>query len=159
MNCIQFLSCVALVLQVVWATPIAHRQLKCEPLKIKMCQQLNYNQTFFPNFANHRSQWEAMQTIRSILPLLNSGCSADLVHLTCAYYAPVCTSYDIMVRPCRSLCKRVKKDCTPAMKKIYGRTVWPKGWNCKKLPKRKRNAVCFGRPSAKQSNNSVALSQ
>lgn len=54
-----------------------------------------------------------------------------------------------MVKPCRSLCKRVKKDCTPTLIKLYGKAHWPKAWNCKSLPKKSKNTVCFGRPSQK----------
>ncbi|CAB3984165.1 Fz1 [Paramuricea clavata] len=166
MTSIQMLVCVVLLLQTVWAatrtstgTSIrtssqSYGQSRCEPLKIKICQKLNYNKTVFPNFAGHRSQWEANQYISSFVPLLNSGCSPDLLHLICSYYAPVCTSYRIMVHPCRSLCKRVRDDCTPTIIKLYGKADWPKELDCKKFPRRK-NAVCFGRPRTRKSAKSL----
>ncbi|XP_046859834.1 frizzled-like [Xenia sp. Carnegie-2017] len=132
---------------------------KCEPLKIKTCADLGYNATVFPNFAKHRSQQEAQQTIKTLQPLLDSGCSKDLIYFICSYYVPVCTSYSIMVPPCRRMCKTVKASCSKKMIELFKRAKWPKELNCNKFPKQAKQSVCFGRNrQAKSSKSSTSFS-
>lgn len=116
---------------------------KCEPLRIKICQGLNYNMTMFPNFDNHRTQGEAELTINQIEPLFNTACSPDVRYLVCSYYAPICTSYGQLIPPCRSLCKSVKRSCALVVRKLFG-YKWPGSWNCRRFPRRSKK-ICVGR--------------
>ncbi|XP_028399881.1 frizzled-like [Dendronephthya gigantea] len=131
----------------------------CEPMKIKTCKQL-YNQTIFPNFHKHRSQNETEEFFKEheFQTLLNSGCSTDLIYLVCSYFAPICVKYSInngKFGPCRSLCKKVKKECGPTARKLYTKDLnLLRKLNCTKFPRQRGRKVCFGRAQIKKKNKS-----
>lgn len=143
---LQRLLCLLLFLKIV------STQRKCEDLTIAVCRQLplKYNRTFVPNFDKQRTQKEAEQSIQQIITSMNTLCSRDFLYLVCAYYAPICTPYGSMIPPCRSLCKRVKRDCAWQLRQkrknnaASGSGARRPLFSCKQFPTGK-NQVCFGR--------------
>ncbi|XP_037553444.1 frizzled-3 [Nematolebias whitei] len=110
----------------------SHSEFSCEPIRLRMCQDLPYNTTFMPNLLNHYDQQTAALAMEPFHPMVNLMCSADLRMFLCALYAPVCTEYGRMSMPCRSICQRAKDECHKLME-IFG-VAWPDDMECSRFP-------------------------
>uniref|UniRef100_A0AAX7U9G3 Frizzled-3 n=1 Tax=Astatotilapia calliptera TaxID=8154 RepID=A0AAX7U9G3_ASTCA len=110
----------------------SHSEFTCEPIRLRMCQDLPYNTTFMPNLLNHYDQQTAALAMEPFHPMVNLVCSADLRMFLCALYAPVCTVYGHVSMPCRSLCQRAKDECHKLME-IFG-VAWPDDMECSRFP-------------------------
>ncbi|XP_026234158.1 frizzled-3-like isoform X1 [Anabas testudineus] len=110
----------------------SHSEFSCEPIRLRMCQDLPYNTTFMPNLLNHYDQQTAALAMEPFHPMVNLVCSADLRMFLCALYAPVCTVYGQVSMPCRSLCQRAKDECHKLME-IFG-VAWPDDMECSRFP-------------------------
>uniref|UniRef100_A0A3B5LWB4 Frizzled class receptor 3 n=1 Tax=Xiphophorus couchianus TaxID=32473 RepID=A0A3B5LWB4_9TELE len=110
----------------------SHSEFSCEPIRLRMCQDLPYNTTFMPNLLNHYDQQTAALAMEPFHPMVNLVCSADLRMFLCALYAPVCTEYGRMSMPCRSICQRAKDECHKLME-IFG-VAWPDDMECSRFP-------------------------
>ena len=120
---------------------------KCQALHIDSCKGLNYNETIFPNFVNHRTQGMAAQMINHFRPLFKFGCSPDLKYFVCSYYAPVCNTLGRLIKPCKSLCETVRKSCRTFMKRLgYD---WPSQLDCNKFPADPTQQICVGQNNSK----------
>ncbi|XP_036952682.1 frizzled-3-like isoform X2 [Acanthopagrus latus] len=110
----------------------SHSEFSCEPIRLRMCQDLPYNTTFMPNLLNHYDQQTAALAMEPFHPMVNLVCSADLRMFLCALYTPVCTEYGQVTMPCRSLCQRAKDECHKLME-IFG-VAWPDDMECSRFP-------------------------
>uniref|UniRef100_A0A672GH71 Frizzled-3 n=1 Tax=Salarias fasciatus TaxID=181472 RepID=A0A672GH71_SALFA len=110
----------------------SHSEFSCEPIRLRMCQDLPYNTTFMPNLLNHYDQQTAALAMEPFHPMVNLVCSPDLRMFLCALYAPVCTTYGRVSMPCRSLCLRAKDECHKLME-IFGLS-WPDDMECSRFP-------------------------
>ncbi|XP_078107634.1 frizzled-3-like isoform X1 [Sander vitreus] len=110
----------------------SHSEFSCEPIRLRMCQDLPYNTTFMPNLLNHYDQQTAALAMEPFHPMVNLVCSADLRMFLCALYAPVCTVYGQVSMPCRSLCQRAKDECHKLME-VFG-VSWPDDMDCSRFP-------------------------
>ncbi|KAM3877374.1 frizzled-3b [Diretmus argenteus] len=110
----------------------SHSEFSCEPIGLRMCQDLPYNTTFMPNLLNHYDQQTAALAMEPFHPMVNLVCSAELRMFLCALYAPVCTEYGRVSMPCRSLCLRAKDDCHKLME-VFG-VPWPDEMECSRFP-------------------------
>ncbi|KAK5873787.1 hypothetical protein PBY51_018796 [Eleginops maclovinus] len=110
----------------------SHSEFSCEPIRLRMCQDLPYNTTFMPNLLNHYDQQTAALAMEPFHPMVNLVCSADLRMFLCALYAPVCTVYGQVSMPCRSLCQRAKDECHKLME-VFG-VSWPDDMECSRFP-------------------------
>ncbi|CAG11035.1 unnamed protein product [Tetraodon nigroviridis] len=119
----------------------SHSEFSCEPIRLRMCQDLPYNTTFMPNLLNHYDQQTAALAMGGIRehpgllpfhPMVNLECSPDLRMFLCALYAPVCVVYGQVSMPCRSLCQRAKNQCHKLME-IFG-VAWPEDMECSRFP-------------------------
>ncbi|KAJ8410285.1 hypothetical protein AAFF_G00202660 [Aldrovandia affinis] len=110
----------------------SHSTFTCEPVTLRMCQDLPYNSTFMPNLLNHYDQQTAALAMEPFHPMVNLQCSVDLRPFLCALYAPVCTEYGRLSLPCRRLCMRAKQDCYRLMD-MFGVT-WPEEMDCNRFP-------------------------
>uniref|UniRef100_A0A3Q2PWP7 Frizzled-3 n=1 Tax=Fundulus heteroclitus TaxID=8078 RepID=A0A3Q2PWP7_FUNHE len=110
----------------------SHSEFSCEPIRLRMCQDLPYNTTFMPNLLNHYDQQTAALAMEPFHPMVNLVCSADLRMFLCALYAPVCTEYGRLSMPCRSICQRAKDECHKLME-IFG-VAWPDDMECSRFP-------------------------
>ncbi|KAM8846529.1 frizzled-3a isoform 1-T1 [Synchiropus picturatus] len=110
----------------------SHSLFTCEPITLRMCQDLPYNSTFMPNALNHYDQQTAALAMEPFHPMVNLQCSPDLRMFLCALYAPVCTEYGRMTLPCRRLCLQAKSDCYKLMD-MFG-VSWPEEMDCNRFP-------------------------
>ena len=118
------------------------KEKKCEQIKIPMCQSIGYNLTSMPNMFNHDTQEEAALEIHQFWPLVEIKCSSDLKFFLCSLYAPMCQpNINTNVPPCRSICKRARKGCSPLMGQ-YGLS-WPQRMRCKNFPKGVGDEFCL----------------
>uniref|UniRef100_A0A8B9L2K3 Frizzled-3 n=1 Tax=Astyanax mexicanus TaxID=7994 RepID=A0A8B9L2K3_ASTMX len=111
---------------------VSHSTFTCEPIGLRMCQDLPYNSTFMPNLLNHYDQQTAALAMEPFHPMVNLQCSSDLRPFLCALYAPVCMEYGRVSLPCRSLCLHSKRDCQNLMD-MFGLT-WPEEMECSRFP-------------------------
>ncbi|VDQ12889.1 unnamed protein product [Trichobilharzia regenti] len=105
---------------------------KCEPIRIKACQDLPYNITIFPNDMGHATQDDAAQEISQYTSLIRIKCSPSLKLFLCSLFFPVCTGMKRPLPPCRSLCEQNRKDCEPLMRGFQ--FEWPEIMNCDRFP-------------------------
>ncbi|XP_020794626.2 frizzled-3-like [Boleophthalmus pectinirostris] len=110
----------------------SHSEFTCEPIRLRMCQDLPYNTTFMPNLLNHYDQQTAALAMEPFHPLVNLVCSSELRMFLCALYAPVCTEYGRVSLPCQGICQRAKDECSKLME-IFGLT-WPEDMDCSRFP-------------------------
>ena len=113
----------------------AVKRMKCERIKIPLCQKIGYNLTYVPNMFCHKTQMDAALVVHQFWPLVAINCSPDLRFFLCSTHAPMCEpQYGKPLYPCRSLCQRARDGCQPLMKD-HGFS-WPDYLNCDKFPKR-----------------------
>ncbi|XP_075906257.1 frizzled-3-like isoform X2 [Nelusetta ayraudi] len=110
----------------------SHSEFSCEPIRLRMCQDLPYNTTFMPNLLNHYDQQTAALAMEPFHPMVNLVCSPDLRMFLCALYAPVCVVYGQVSMPCRSLCQRARDECHKLME-IFD-VPWPEDMECSRFP-------------------------
>ncbi|XP_068737694.1 uncharacterized protein [Montipora capricornis] len=125
--------------------PSTIRKGKCERMTVKLCRDLPYNMTMFPNYFNHTLQEEAALEVHQFWPLVEINCADDLKLFLCSLYAPPCVNTNDLLPPCRSLCSRVRSGCEPLMNQ-YG-FEWPKNLVCEKFPEANGGKICLSRPN------------
>lgn len=120
-----------------YAVASAFRRRACEPISVPQCKSLPYNLTRFPNALDHLSQFEAAKNFQKYNSLIRTNCSKYLEFFLCTQSLPICMEKESLphpVRPCRSVCRRVKKDCMSTIRRLGGR--WPPEQDCDLLPER-----------------------
>ena len=118
------------------------KRMKCEKIRIPMCENIGYNLTHMPNMFNHDTQEEAALEVNHFWPVVNQKCSPDLRYFLCSVYAPMCQqNITRRVPPCRSLCKRARKGCLPLVRS-FGLS-WPERMRCRNFPKRGSGQLCI----------------
>ncbi|XP_062302489.1 frizzled-5-like [Osmerus eperlanus] len=111
----------------------ASKDIVCEPITVPMCKGIGYNLTYMPNQFNHDTQDEVGLEVHQFWPLVRIHCSADLLFFLCSMYTPICIpDYRKPLPPCRSVCERAKRGCSPLMSQ-YG-FEWPERMSCERLP-------------------------
>lgn len=120
--------------------------IQCEPITIKLCSQMAYQSTRMPNFFKDENQIEAVDRAKQYQDLVSSRCSPHIHAYICELLTPVCLedSREAMKRfeiyPCRSFCRRVKRDCELELFKLneqiykQGGTSLLPGFACDQLP-------------------------
>ncbi|XP_059688256.1 frizzled-3 isoform X3 [Gavia stellata] len=103
---ISWMFCYFWLLDVLVGQTRGHSLFSCEPIILRMCQDLPYNTTFMPNLLNHYDQQTAALAMEPFHPMVNLECSRDFRPFLCALYAPVCMEYGRVTLPCRRLCQR-----------------------------------------------------
>lgn len=99
--------------------------------KLLICD-CGLSRTIFPNTLGHRSRLEAESGAEYLLlsvihGLLNGECSPEIRLLGCAVLASPCKD-DKMIKPCRSTCEALRKDCSHAFEAIE--MAWPYFLDC-----------------------------
>ncbi|XP_078468592.1 frizzled-3-like [Lampetra fluviatilis] len=110
----------------------AHSLFTCEPVTLRMCQDLPYNTTFMPNMLGHYDQIAAAKAMEPFHPLVNLECSPELRPLLCAAFAPPCGGGSEGASPCRPLCRRVLALCS-RLADVFG-VAWPDEMDCERFP-------------------------
>ncbi|XP_048840942.1 frizzled-3-like isoform X4 [Brienomyrus brachyistius] len=110
----------------------SHSAFSCEPITLRMCQNLSYNTTFMPNLLNHYDQQTAALAMEPFHPMVNLECSPAMRPFLCALFGPVCTEYGRLSLPCRHLCHHAKRDCSKLMD-VFG-VSWLEEMECSRFP-------------------------
>ncbi|KAK7938553.1 hypothetical protein WMY93_001879 [Mugilogobius chulae] len=125
----------------------ASKDLVCEPITVPMCRGIGYNLTYMPNQFNHDTQEEVGLEVHQFWPLVRIRCSPDLLFFLCSMYTPICLpDYRKPLPPCRSVCERAKRGCSPLMSQ-YG-FEWPERMSCERLPKLGDETLCMDQNSS-----------
>ncbi|KAI1895822.1 hypothetical protein AGOR_G00110720 [Albula goreensis] len=127
-----FLSTLTACLAIHADSTESHSAFECEPIALRMCQDLPYNTTFTPNLLEHYDQQTAELAMEPFHPMVNLQCSPDLRPFLCALHAPVCAEYGRMSLPCRRLCQRARRDCQKLLD-VFG-VPWPEDMECSRFP-------------------------
>ena len=112
------------------------QDLKCEPIKIDQCNQ--YNSTGMPNLMGHQLQGDAKAGLETFLPLIQFGCSDELLMFLCSVHVPMCVTLPgegpahTLIGPCRPLCQRVKRSCLRILQNFN--LEWPESLACDRFP-------------------------
>ncbi|XP_034042930.1 frizzled-5 [Thalassophryne amazonica] len=125
----------------------ASRDLVCEQIMVPMCRGIGYNLTYMPNQFNHYTQEEVGLEVHQFWPLVRIRCSPDLLFFLCSMYTPICLpDYRKPLPPCRSVCERAKRGCSPLMSQ-YG-FEWPERMSCERLPQLGYETLCMDQNSS-----------
>ncbi|TNN72564.1 Frizzled-5 [Liparis tanakae] len=125
----------------------ASKDLVCEPIAVPMCRGIGYNLTYMPNQFNHDTQEEVGLEVHQFWPLVRIRCSPDLLFFLCSMYTPICLpDYRKPLPPCRSVCERAKRGCSPLMSQ-YG-FEWPERMSCERLPQLGDETLCMDQNSS-----------
>ncbi|XP_008315829.1 carboxypeptidase Z isoform X2 [Cynoglossus semilaevis] len=105
---------------------------KCTQLHLGYCNDLGYSSTIFPNILGHRSRMDAESGAEYLLlsvihGLLNGECTPEIRLVGCSVLASPCRN-DKMIKPCRSTCEALRKDCIHAFEAIE--MAWPYFLDC-----------------------------
>nr|CDS25515.1 frizzled [Hymenolepis microstoma] len=116
--------------------PIGQRRcFRPNLIEIPECKNLFYNFTAFPNLVGQESQIDARHQLQTFKPLITYKCSNHLAFFLCSVYAPMCdVNTNHLIGPCRPLCERVRKRCSPVLK-IFN-FDWPANLNCSRFPEK-----------------------
>lgn len=97
---------------------------RCEDIQIDLCKTLPYNSTRLPNNFEQDTQSSVNRTLWDLAQRINGViCSEDLLFFVCSLYLPICVENQGIkkpIKPCRSVCEKVKSDCQAAVKSIAG---------------------------------------
>lgn len=90
------------------------------------------SRTIFPNILGHQSRLDAESGPEYLLlsvihGLLNGECTPDIRLVGCSVLASPCQN-DKMIKPCRSTCEALRKDCSHAFEAIE--MAWPYFLDC-----------------------------
>uniref|UniRef100_A0A914ZDE7 Frizzled-4 n=1 Tax=Panagrolaimus superbus TaxID=310955 RepID=A0A914ZDE7_9BILA len=107
----------------------------------------------FPNFAGDETAIAAAETISGFDPLIGTTCSSELSFFLCSVYFPMCTEkVSHPIGPCRPLCLRVHKACSPLLKEFNYK--WPSVLDCDKFPAENTPThMCMGGPENSNSKS------
>ncbi|KAI3355730.1 hypothetical protein L3Q82_004318 [Scortum barcoo] len=98
------------------------------PLVLLLLRGIGYNLTYMPNQFNHDTQEEV---------------GLEVHHM----YTPICLpDYRKPLPPCRSVCERAKRGCSPLMSQ-YG-FEWPERMSCEQLPQLGDEVLCMDQNSS-----------
>lgn len=98
----------------------------CKPVTTSFCQGLGYMSTLHPSGVQGFD-------LQQITKIVETACSPRIAMLMCRVVVPECSPEDEnRVKPCRSLCEKVKKECESPLraKRLY----WPTKLRCETLP-------------------------
>ena len=104
--------------------PISSAPRRCEEIRIGLCKSLPYNRTRLPNNFEQETQTIVNRTLWDLAQRFHAGvCSEDLLFFVCSLYLPICVENNRIkkpIKPCRSVCEKVKSDCQAAVDSITG---------------------------------------
>ncbi|XP_022101320.1 uncharacterized protein LOC110984959 isoform X2 [Acanthaster planci] len=85
------------------------------------CYSLWYTVTVFPTTLGYTSMQEAMEDLDLLAPLIDSGCSADLLNFACAgafTTEGLGSSHTVWPLPCQTVCEDIWKSCRTKAKEL-----------------------------------------
>lgn len=104
----------------------------CTQLTLGYCNDLEYSRTVFPNILGQQSSRDVESSAEYLLlsvihGLLSGECSPEIRLVGCSVLASPCQD-DKMIKPCRSTCDALRRDCTHAFEAIE--MAWPYFLDC-----------------------------
>lgn len=74
----------------------------CESIQVDRCKRIGYNVTTGENLVGNDNQQDADVQLNTFAPLIQYGCSSQLLFFLCSAYVPMCTE-KVMdpIGPCR----------------------------------------------------------
>ena len=116
----------------------SHSKPTCQLITIPECRSMPYNMSLYPNAFNHQRKEGVKEYLQSYDALLKTKCSDQLMFFLCAKLFPICIlenpssnptnpshfKKQTIVWPCKSVCLKVKNDCTPAIRSLNA--TWPR---------------------------------
>ncbi|XP_061685748.1 carboxypeptidase Z isoform X2 [Syngnathoides biaculeatus] len=104
----------------------------CTEMHLSYCNDVGYTRTMFPNILGHQSRMDAESGSEYLLlsvihGLLNGECSPDIRLVGCSVLASPCQD-NKMIKPCRSTCESLRKDCSHTFEAIH--MAWPYFLDC-----------------------------
>nr|AJE25511.1 frizzled A [Trichoplax adhaerens] len=109
----------------------------CQILQSNLCSGLQYNQTFFPNYFNHKDQSISQTEMDVYRPMIVNNCSPVIRQFLCSLYMPKCispTSQTKPIPPCRPLCIRARDDCKKFLSNSNFGLTWSDSFKCENFP-------------------------
>lgn len=107
----------------------------------KLCKNVLYNQTTFPNRLGHVDLSEAVEEFKDFMPLIDVNCSDKLQQFLCFIYFPPCTMFEEPISVCRSYCEdAVTSKCREILDTFKKR---PPVLECGKYPPLSENVLCI----------------
>lgn len=98
----------------------------CRPLQVSFCQNVGYSTSASPTGV-------LGYNLRDIEQIVETSCSSEVASLMCRVVVPECgVEEDNRLKPCRSLCEKVKGECEATLK--AKRIYWPAKLRCESLP-------------------------
>ncbi|VDD82311.1 unnamed protein product [Mesocestoides corti] len=123
-------------------------------IEIPECKNRFYNFTAFPNLVGQETQMDARHQLQTFKPLITYKCSNHLAFFLCSVYAPMCdVNTNHLIGPCKPLCERVRKRCSPVLK-IFN-FDWPANLNCSRFPEKNTvgGTMCMEGPDVPEDFN------
>ncbi|XP_061535511.1 carboxypeptidase Z [Phycodurus eques] len=104
----------------------------CTEMHLSYCNDVGYTRTIFPNILGHQTRTDAESGAEYLLlsvihGLLNGECSPDIRLVGCSVLASPCRD-NKMIKPCRSTCEALRKDCSHTFEAID--MAWPYFLDC-----------------------------
>ncbi|XP_061625647.1 carboxypeptidase Z isoform X2 [Phyllopteryx taeniolatus] len=104
----------------------------CTEMHLSYCNDVGYTRTMFPNILGHQTRTDAESGAEYLLlsvihGLLNGECSPDIRLVGCSVLASPCRD-NKMIKPCRSTCEALRKDCSHTFEAID--MAWPYFLDC-----------------------------
>ncbi|KAJ1522262.1 hypothetical protein ONE63_002565 [Megalurothrips usitatus] len=118
--------------------------------------------TTMPNLAGHEFQKEAAGHLSTFAPLVQYGCSKQLLLFLCAVLVPMCTDqvdsilaeppHVVAIGPCRGLCEAVRARCLPVLQNFS--YPWPPQLDCSRFPPHNSPAhMCMEGPGEEEDDD------
>ncbi|XP_077381142.1 carboxypeptidase Z isoform X2 [Festucalex cinctus] len=131
----------------------------CTEMHLSYCNDVGYTRTIFPNTLGHRTRIDAESGAEYLLlsvihGLLNGECSPDIRLVGCSVLASPCRD-NKMIKPCRSTCEALRKDCAHAFEAIH--MAWPYFLDCDRFFASDREG-CFDPLAALKARQELARS-
>lgn len=102
---------------------------RCVPMQQKLCADIPYNMTYFPNPISATEQSQ----IDHFKPLIKTKCHPHIMFFVCSVFEPMCPEQmPQAVTACRSVCEEVKRECLSIIQE-FG-LEWPELLECSKFP-------------------------
>ncbi|XP_061131097.1 carboxypeptidase Z isoform X1 [Syngnathus typhle] len=104
----------------------------CTEMHLSYCNDVGYTRTMFPNILGHQTRMDAESGAEYLLlsvihGLLNGECTPDIRLVGCSVLVSPCQD-DKIIRPCRSTCEALRKDCGHTFEAID--MAWPYFLDC-----------------------------
>lgn len=101
---------------------------KCQKIGLAHCNVLAYNQTSYPNIADHWNLSSVEQDFISYRQIIDSECYPLAKEFICQLLQPHCVDDDI-IWPCRDFCEEFQRSCEAWIPKSLAKV-----FDCKKYP-------------------------